>query len=266
MRLCWRAFAVTLILVEPLPIAAAFPGKQQPSPNSEPYLKSAQTSHGLDETYPFERPVVLVAAEAKQEEPDIDMYALMSGRCSKLKVAGRDFTCKVVAYFHSQRGRADFTIVLDDPNDQSHIISFSGENARREQENLYELSVDRMLLKSKDRPKIDGLPVPLVELSSGMCRQIGNFATREVSSIACVAVSTNGQKYELQFESDGAPIRVLKLRQTPLPTEQRRARQIEHFKCRVKADVAKVLPRDRAAYLIRCLEDDGPKLTTDGPQ
>jgi hypothetical protein len=39
--------------------------------------------------------------------------------------------------------------------------------------------------------------------------------------------------------------------------EKRRAEQIKQIECRRKADVAKVLPRDRAAAINRCLED-GP--------
>jgi hypothetical protein len=35
------------------------------------------------------------------------------------------FNCRIVAYFHSEKGRADFTIPLDDPADKSHVISFS---------------------------------------------------------------------------------------------------------------------------------------------
>src|SRR3954452_24790842 len=92
----------------------------------------------------------LAAGATEREEPDIDMYAHISGRCTTLKIAGHDFVCKAVAYFHGQQGRAHFTIVLDDPRDASHIVSFSGENARREQENVYELQVCRMLLNSKD--------------------------------------------------------------------------------------------------------------------
>ena len=74
--------------------------------------------------------------------------------------------------------------------------------------------VDRMLLKSKDRPKVDGLPVAEIELSAGMCKQVGNFATRLVSSISCSATDKNGQKYDLQYESDGSPIEVRRVRQT----------------------------------------------------
>ena len=99
----------------------------------------------------------------------------MTGKCSTLKVAGRDFGCKIVAYFHSEKGRANFTVALDDPADDSHVISFSGEYGRRTQDNLYVLAVDRMLLSNKDRPKADGLPIPAEQASDGVCRQLGNF-------------------------------------------------------------------------------------------
>ena len=145
-------------------------------------------------------------------EPDTDMFALMSGKCSTLRIAGRDFRCRSVAFFHSLSGRADFTIALDDPADDSHVISFSGENGQRALDNLYELPVDRMLLNSKHRPKVDGLPVPFVELSAGICKQLGNFAARQISSISCSAMDTNGKKYELHFESDGSPITVRRIR------------------------------------------------------
>ena len=153
-----------------------------------------------------------VAEPARQQEPDIDIFASMSGRCSTLEIAGRDFACRSVAFFHSTQGRAYFTIVLDDPADEGHVISFSGQNGRRGQGDLYELPIDRMLLNSKNRPKVDGLPVPFVELSAGMCKQLGNFAARQVSSISCAAIDKHGNKYELQFESDGSPITVRRIR------------------------------------------------------
>ena len=157
-------------------------------------------------------PCMAEPLSAEGHKPDVDLYALMSGRCSTLKIAGRDFACRAVAYFHSEKGRANFTVALDDPRDQSHIISFSGENGQRTQDNLYELAIDRMLLNSKDRPKVDGLPTPTVELSNGICRQIGNFAARYVSSIWCSATGENGKTYELRFESDGTPITLRRVR------------------------------------------------------
>jgi len=153
-------------------------------------------------------------SQPEKVEPDVDLYALMSGKCTTLKIAGRDFNCRIVAYFHSEKGRADFTIPLDDPADKSHVISFSGENGHRTRENLYVLAIDRMLVKSKERPKVDGLPVPAVQLSSGLCRQVGNFAAGKVASVSCTATDDSGQTYQLQFESDGSPIIVRRVRQS----------------------------------------------------
>ena len=149
-----------------------------------------------------------VTGELKPQAPDTDLFALMTGTCSTLKVAGRDFACRTVAYAHSVNGRAYFTIALDDPADQSHIISFSGENGRRTNENLYDLTVDRMLLNSVHHPKSDGLPVPAVVKSAGRCVQLGNFATLHITSVVCSATDKSGKKYELRFESDGSPITV----------------------------------------------------------
>jgi hypothetical protein len=203
---------------------------------------------------------------ASNETSDIDIYALMSGKCSTLKIAGRDFACRAVAYFHSEQGRANFTVALDDPADDSHVISFSGDNGRKEQENLYELPIDRMLLNSKDRPKADGLPVPSVELSAGICKQVGNFATRRISSISCSATDKAGRKYELRFESDGSPMALRRVRQTELPSENRKARQAEQAECSQRADAAKVLPRDRPTYLIGCLAQVSQTPATDEPK
>ena len=253
-RLCWLAIATAFCAT---PSIAA------------PYLAMAKARHADaavgDERETFARPLILVANETRRQEPDIDLFAVMSGKCTTVKVAGRDFKCRAVAYFHGEQGRANFTIVLDDPDDNSHIISFSGENARRE-DNLYELTVDQMLLNSKDRPKIDGLPVPFVESSAGTCKQVGSFVTARISSISCAAMDRNGQKYELQFESDGSPITVRKIRHRPLTSEKPRARQIEQFECRSKANVAKILPRDLTSYIIQCLAENSPSPASDEPK
>ena len=150
--------------------------------------------------------------ELQRQEPDTIVFAMMSGKCSTLKVAGRDFACRAVAFFQTEEGRANFTVALDDPNDDSHIITFSGDNGRRPEANLYELPIDRMLLKSKDRPKADGLPVPSIESTAGMCTQVGNFVTLEVSSVSCTATDKNGKKYELQYQSDGTPMAVRRIK------------------------------------------------------
>ncbi|MGC2777093.1 MAG: hypothetical protein WA418_15815 [Bradyrhizobium sp.] len=156
----------------------------------------------------------LAAASTPEERPDIDLYALMSGTCRTLKVDGREFPCRTVAFFHSEKGRAHFSVALDDPADESHIISFSGLNGRRSIQNIYELPIDRMLLNSKHRPKVDGIPVPAAQGSSGVCRQVGNFAMLKVTSVTCSAKDDTGRAYELQFVSDGTPITLRRVRQT----------------------------------------------------
>jgi hypothetical protein len=130
--------------------------------------------------------------ELPRPEPDTVIFAMMSGKCSTLKVAGREFACRAVAFFQTEEGRANFTVAIDDPGDDSHIITFSGDNGRR--------------------PKADGLPVPSVESTAGLCKQVGNFVTLELSSISCSAVDKNGKKYELQYQSDGAPMAVRRIK------------------------------------------------------
>src|ERR1700730_15766758 len=197
MRLCWPILAAAMFFIAAPSIAE--PSRGGPSLRHDLEFRQDPAKARYAEG---------AVNEVKPQEPDTDLFALMSGKCPTLKVAGRDFACRTVAYAHSTRGRAYFTIALDDPADHNHIISFSGENGRRTQDNLYELTVDRMLLNSTRRPKVDGLPVPYVELSSGMCTQLGNFAAGQVSSIVCTATDKNGKKYELRFESDGLPITV----------------------------------------------------------
>lgn len=149
-----------------------------------------------------------------QQNAIIDLLALMSGKCTTLRIAGRDFACKVVAYAHGDKGRVNFAVAVDDPSDENHVVSFSGENGKRADDNSYELPIDRMLLNSKDRPKVDGLPVPAEQASKGVCRQTGNFAARKVSDITCSATDTEGRKYELLFVSDGRPASVRRVRQS----------------------------------------------------
>ena len=194
MRLCRQISAVAIILFA-TPSVAAPP-------------------HGIPPLPQVASPVIPAANEPGLKEPDTDIFALMSGTCSTLRIAGRDFACRTVAFFHNENGRVNFTVALDDPADSSHVIAFSGEYGERPQQDLYELQIDRMLLSSKDRPKSDGLPVPFAERSAGICRQIGNFAMRQVSSISCSATDKAGRKYELVFESDGAPIIVRRVRQS----------------------------------------------------
>ena len=208
------------------------------------------------------QPLLLVANEITQE-PGMDTVAFMAGTCSTLKVAGRDFACKSLVYFHNEQGRANFTIVLEDPTDDRNMISFSGDNGQREQDNLYELPVDQIQLTSKDRPKVHGFRVPLVEPSTGMCKQLGNFVANQVSSITCTATDKNNKKYALQF--DGVPETVYRIKRQSLAEAKRRARQARQLECRRKADTAKILPRDLTEYLLGCLGEI-EKASTGEPQ
>jgi hypothetical protein len=149
-----------------------------------------------------------------QQNSLVDMLALMSGHCKTLKVAGRSFACKTVAYAHGDKGRVNFAVAVDDPGDENHVVSFSGENGKRADDNSYELPIDRMLLNSKDRPKVDGLPVPAEQTSTGICRQTGNFAAKKVNDVTCSATDSDGRRYELLFVSDGKPVSVRRIRQS----------------------------------------------------
>jgi hypothetical protein len=155
-----------------------------------------------------------VNSQPVKQNSFIDLLALMSGKCKTLKIAGREFACKAVAYAHGDKGRVNFAVAVDDPADDSHVVSFSGENGKRADDNSYELPVDRMLLNSKDRPRIGGLPIPAEQISTGVCRQTGNFAAKQVSDITCSATDISGRTYELLFVSDGRPVSVRRVRQS----------------------------------------------------
>jgi hypothetical protein len=158
-----------------------------------------------------------VAAAAEPEQRSfVDLLALMSGSCKTLRIAGREFACKAVAYAHGDKGRVNFAVAVDDPSDDSHVVSFSGENGKRADDNSYELPIDRMLLNSKDRPRVGGLPIPAERTSTGVCRQTGNFAAKQVSSITCSATDVSGRTYELLFISDGRPVSVRRIRQSAI--------------------------------------------------
>jgi hypothetical protein len=246
MRLCRQALVLVIILA-----ASAV----------SPSYGSPLAPH----TFDLPRAPVIAIAGDRQQNYDIDLIVTMSGRCSTLKIAGRDLPCRAVKYFHSRGGRAYFTIAIDDPLDKSHIVSFSGEDARREGDSFYELSIDQMLLNSSERPKVDGLRVPLAEPSSGTCKQIGTLATGMISKVTCVATDRAGKKYELQFDSDNQPVRIQRVSQEPLEAARRRAHLRGLQECRRRAVQAKVLPRDASSFIIQCLEEGGQK-PADGPQ
>lgn len=183
MRLCKTVLAATLVSLA----SPCFAGSSTPIPVNNP---------------------------PAQQNAFIDLLALMSGHCKTLKVAGRAYPCKTVAYAHGDKGRVNFAVAVDDPTDANHVVSFSGENGKRADDNSYELPIDRMLLNSKSRPKVDGLPVPAEQVSTGVCRQTGNFAAKKVNDVTCSATDSEGRSYELLFVSDGKPVSVRRIRQS----------------------------------------------------
>ena len=85
----------------------------------------------------------------------------------------------------------------------------------------------------------------------GRFKQIGDIDTKQIQSIACVATDRAGQTYELQFLAGGEPATVQKITREPLESVRRRARLRALKACRIKAADAQILPRDKAAYIIR---------------
>lgn len=196
-------------------------------------------------------------AATDDENFDIDMIVTFSGKCTTFRVAGRDLPCRAVKYFHGQGGRAYFTVAVDDPADKGHIVSFSGEKARRENNDLYELSLDQMLLNSRDRPRINALRVPLVKPATGLCRQLGDVEKKRITAISCMGTDREGLKYELSFQSDGEPALMQTIVREPAELAKRRKRLRALHACRRRAADAQILPRDATSYIIQCLEEGG---------
>jgi len=234
-------FASALILIAD----SVFAGSAQAAPPlSRPGELAAQP-----------RPIVRVAAA--DEDYDIDMIVTFSGRCATFRAAGRSLPCRAVKYFHGQSGRAYFTIAIDDPTDKGHILSFSGDKARREKNDFYELTIDQMLLNSKDRPRVNAVRVPLVKPANGICRQFGDVEKKLITAVSCVATDKDGLKYELEFEANGEPSLVQTITRESADLTKRRKRLRTLTVCRRKATEALILPRDATSYIIQCMEEGG---------
>ena len=78
MRLCWQVFAVAMIF---------FCNSVGRRAVRQADKFSLERDFNLEESF------------------NTDLWASMSGKCSTLKVAGRDFACKTVAFFHAEQGR-----------------------------------------------------------------------------------------------------------------------------------------------------------------
>lgn len=196
-------------------------------------------------------------APADDENYDIDMIVTFSGKCTTFRAAGQNLPCRAAKYFHAQGGRAYFTIAIDDPTDKGRILSFSGEKARREKNDFYELTIDQVLLNSKERPRANAVRVPLVKPATGICRQFGDVEKKRITAVSCVATDKDGLKYELEYAADGEPALVQTIVREPVELAKRRKRLRTLNICRQKAADAQILPRDSTSYIIQCLEESG---------
>src|SRR5438034_3375987 len=178
---------------------------------------SARAGSTVPPAWKFDRPATPVVPIADDDgKYDIDLIVGMSGKCTTFRVAGQNLPCRAVKYFHGESGRAFFTIAVDDPADKGHNVSFSGDKARRDKNDFYELTIDQVLLNSRERPLAGGVRVPRVEPSDGTCKQTGDIESKQIKSISCLATDRAGQTYELQFQADGHPATVQKITREPL--------------------------------------------------
>src|SRR5260221_547176 len=83
--LCWQAFAVASIFFSTPSVAGPSDG-------------SRLLEHVRNFKETFTPPLLPVSDETRRREPDTTVFASMSGKCRTLKIAGRDFACRVVAF------------------------------------------------------------------------------------------------------------------------------------------------------------------------
>ena len=150
--------------------------------------------------------------ELQRQEPDTIIFAMMSGKCRTLKVAGRDLHLPGRSFL-PDRGRQGEFYGRDQRSQgrQPYHHVFRRQRAKARSQRIR--TADRPdAAEIQGRPKADGLPVPSIEPAAGICKQVGNFVTLELSSISCTATDKNGKKYELQYESDGTPMAVRRIK------------------------------------------------------
>jgi TonB family protein len=152
--------------------------------------------------------VYRLSKSAMARAADTELAAFMAGKCNSASVGGQTMSCKYAAYSLTKSGRSNFKIALEDSEDARRAIAFSGIEAKKPQSDIYEVSIDKILLYSKDRPKDEGEIDPLMKAAAGTCRQVGDFARRKLSNLTCAATDEAGQVYSVDFGSDGSPIKV----------------------------------------------------------
>jgi TonB family protein len=185
--------------------------KAQPLPK----IPESMTDDKLKFTLPM---IYRLSKTAIARVADTELAAFMAGKCNSANVGGQAISCKYAAYALTKSGRSNFKIALEDRDDARRAIAFSGVEARKPQSDIYEVSIDKILLYSKDRPKLEGEIDALAKAATGTCRQTGDFSRRKLSNLSCSATDEAGQVYSVDFGSDGSPIKVRSERDERLVT------------------------------------------------
>ena len=111
------------------------------------------------------------------------------------------------------RAGSIFAVAVDDPSDENHVVSFSGENGKRADDNSY----GRRSTACCSTPRIGR------RSTAYRCRRsrppsaaaaTGNFAARKVNDVTCSATDNEGRTYQRPFVSDGKPVSVRRIRQS----------------------------------------------------
>ena len=175
--------------------------KALPLPKIPESIKDDKLKFTLPFTYRLSKAAMARAA-------DTELAAFMAGKCNSANVGGQATSCKYAGYSLTKSGRSNFKIALEDRDDVRRAIAFSGVEARKPQSDIYEVSIDKILFYSKDRPKGEGEIDPLEKAATGTCRQVGDFSRRKLLNLSCSATDEAGQVYSVDFGSDGSSIKV----------------------------------------------------------
>ncbi|RTL67099.1 MAG: hypothetical protein EKK42_15075 [Pseudonocardiaceae bacterium] len=183
---------------------------------------------------------------------------LFKGKCTFAIKGQQSFTCKGVSFWLFDNGRANFTVAFDDPDDDGHVISFSGQSQPQISKKSYTLVVDRVLLNSQGRPKHNGLPVPQIKGATGICNQTGGSAAGSVQKIMCMA-SNKQANYMLFFESTNLPINILEKKDRQLADDRSTTSIVidkDYISTFWKADAGGIFDVKRGAYVISAKRPD----------
>lgn len=127
---------------------------------------------------------------------------LMTGKCSVLIAAGRDFSdaCegKILNSGHAN-GRVGFYFFISD----KAVLTISGEDLTNPSADMDETRVDRILLNLG----IEGIP-PSETKALGKCRYANPFQGVP-AKVRCNGTMEDGSPFEAQFLSDGSEPRML---------------------------------------------------------